>query len=101
MDCAGLYRDSHGYTNKQHIGSKTDWYQGRIFSKLVVQAIGDGATQGKRESHAGRAHTKGNLPIGQHDSQVDFETDQEQEENQAKIGSQRECGHRGFGEDGI
>lgn len=94
--------DTHGNghcdADEEEKRPKRDVLDARLVAKLVVQAVGDCAAQGKRKGHAGSAHAQRGLPITHEPAQIDLEPDDEQKQDQPDVRDETEIRHGRGGE---
>ena len=67
----------------------------------MIQSIRNPAAQSKRQRHPRRAHTQRDPPVADQQPEINLQSHQEEEKDQADIGSRREGRHGGSGEDGV
>lgn len=97
--CWVTYCDSHGYTNEEHEDSEVSIHRPWLVPKLVVQPNCNGTSHAKGDGHADNTDIEGNFPVTEHETEIDFKTDDEEEQGQSEVGDQVQVGHRLSGKD--
>jgi hypothetical protein len=59
----------------------------------MIKTPGDSCSESKRNHHTQSPYAQGDAPVAQQKSKVNLQTNQEQEEDQAKVGGKIEGGH--------
>jgi hypothetical protein len=95
------YGDSHCDTDEKHVHSEIDVYKTLLMPKVIVETNGNCATQPKGQRHTSQPYAQRNLPIADEESEIDFQTNNEQEKSKANVCDKGQVGHGGGGKDGI
>ena len=80
------YRDSHGDTNEEQICPEANGDQTLVIAKLMIESVRDCDSQPKRKSHSRRPNAERYPPISDQQSQIDLESDEEEEEYETDVG---------------
>jgi len=93
------YCYGHGYTNEKHEDGKVDLHHSWLILKLIVQPNCDGTSHAEGDNHADDTDIEGNLPVAEQETEINFETNDEEEQGQSEVGDQVQVGHRLCGKD--
>jgi len=88
----GSYRNSNGYTDKEHVNTEPNRLRIPVPGELVINSPCESAPQRKGESKASKCNGCSHAPVANQEADIGLQPDKEQVQDESKVGNECEVG---------